>query len=130
MNFGNLATALKLAGYFICPKLMKVFGIKLLDKESYDFFQIALVEKMKTRERDGIVRNDMIQLMLEAKKGKLVYDNEDSNADEFATVEESHIGKSKVSRNWDEIDLAAQCFIFFLAGFDTVSINLFSKNLS
>ncbi|KAL7019935.1 hypothetical protein ACKWTF_011309 [Chironomus riparius] len=122
MNFGNIATALKMLGYFICPTLMSGLGIKLLDKESCDFFQIALIETMRNRERLRIVRNDMINLMLEAKKGKLVYNNnEDSSADGFATVEESHVGKSKVNRKWEELDLAAQCFIFFIAGFDPVS---------
>ncbi|XP_070502406.1 probable cytochrome P450 9f2 [Chironomus tepperi] len=121
MNFSSPLMGLKLVGYFTSPKLMKTLGISLLDKEGCDFFQGALIDTMRTREKLGIVRKDMIHLMLEAKKGKLVHSSEESNNDGYATVEESHVGKSKVSRQWEELDLAAQCFIFFLAGFDTVA---------
>lgn len=34
------------------------------------------------------------------------------------------MGKSSVKRQWDDEDLAAQCFIFFLAGFDTVATTM------
>lgn len=121
MNFSSPLMGLKLVGYFTSPKMMKALGISLLDKESCDFFQGALIDTMRTREKLRIVRNDMINLMLEAKKGKLVHSNEDTKNDGFATVEESNVGRSKVTRKWEEMDLAAQCFIFFLAGFDTVS---------
>ncbi|CAG9808691.1 unnamed protein product [Chironomus riparius] len=122
-NFASLKVGLKFAGYLAFPGLMKALKIKLLDKESCDFFKEAIIETMRTREKLGIVRKDMINLMLEAKKGKLVHNNnnEDSSIDGFATVEESHVGQSQVTRKWDEMDLAAQCFIFFLAGFDTVA---------
>uniref|UniRef100_A0A1B0D3B3 Cytochrome P450 n=1 Tax=Phlebotomus papatasi TaxID=29031 RepID=A0A1B0D3B3_PHLPP len=42
----------------------------------------------------------------------------------FATVEESNIGKREPKKNLQEDDIAAQCFIFFFAGFDTVSTAL------
>ena len=126
MNFANIKTAFKFAGFFISPKFMNAFGIKLLDKKVCDFFHIYLIDTMRNREKLGIVRNDMINLMLEAKKGKLVHNNnnEDSSIDGFATVEESHVGRIKLTRQWDEQDLAAQCFIFFLARLDTVNLNL------
>lgn len=102
---------------------MKALKINLLDKESCDFFEQAIYETFKTREKHGIVRHDMIHLMLEARKGKLSHNNnmEDKIVDGFATVEESQMGKAQSGRNWEDSDLAAQCFIFFLAGFDTVA---------
>lgn len=120
MNIETLVFGLRLAGYFACPKLMKAFGIRLCDNESCNFFESALIETMRNREKLGIVRKDMINLMLEAKKGKLRHENEDFGNDGFATVEESNMGQQQVNRKWEEIDLAAQCLIFFLAGFDTV----------
>lgn len=122
MNFTGIKTGLKMAGYFVFPKLMKYLKIRLLDKDGCDFFENVFYDTIKTREKLGIVRNDMINLMLDAKKGKLAHNNNDENTvDGFATVEESHVGKSVVTRKWDDQDLAAQCFIFFLAGFDTVA---------
>lgn len=121
-NFTSGSTALKFAGYLAVPKLMKKLNINLIDKESSDFFQEAITETMKIREQKGIIRHDMINLLLQARKGQLAHNNnsEEKSTDGFATVEESDLGKSDVKRIWDDADLAAQCFIFFLAGFDTV----------
>lgn len=39
----------------------------------------------------------------------------------YATVEESHVGKSTHSRIWTDNELISQCFFFFFAAFDNVS---------
>lgn len=114
-------------GYIIFPKLMKKFGLYLMDKESTDFIHAATQETMKIREEKGIVRNDMINLLMQARKGQLTHNNyaEEKGAEGFATVEESELGQSKVKRTWDDLDITAQCLIFFLAGFDTVREEIF-----
>jgi cytochrome P450 family 9 len=62
------------------------------------------------REEQGIVRKDMIHLLMEAKKGKLTYEKEKEEkiVDGFATVEESDVGRSEVKRKWEDDDLTAQ----------------------
>lgn len=104
---------------------MEMLNIKFLDKDLYEFFDGALTDTIKERERLEIVRNDMIDLILQAKKGNLSHDDnhheEKLSSVGFATVEESDIGKNKVKRTWTDEELMAQCFIFFFAGFDTVS---------
>lgn len=121
-NFSSGKTALKFVGFLGAPGLMKLLGVNLLDKECCDFFQDAILETMKIRETKGIIRHDMINLMLQARKGQLEHGKEpdEKTTDGFATVEESEIGKTEVKRIWEDIELAAQCFVFFLAGFDTV----------
>lgn len=73
---------------------MKLFRLKVFSDEVCDFFRNLVSTTMETREREGIIRPDMIHLLMEAKKGKLKYDAEkqDEGAG-FATVEESTIGK-------------------------------------
>ena len=121
-NFANLKTALKFIGYLAIPSFMKAFGITMFGKKLEIFFQEAVHDMMKYREEQGIVRNDMINLLIQAKKGNLSHDTtEDQKVTEsFATVEESQLGKSQVKTIWDDDDLAAQCFIFFFAGFEPV----------
>lgn len=108
------------------PKFMKILGVSLIDKDINEFFKNATIDTMKFREEKGIVRHDMINLLMQAKKGQLnpnVNNNmEEKTVDGFATVEESQVGKSEVKRIWDDNDLAAQCMLFFLAGFDTVNM--------
>lgn len=122
-DFGNFKTTLKFVAYLVIPPIMRFLKISLFSKEIENFFQEAVHETMKYREEKGIVRHDMINLLMQAKKGKLSHETkaEEKIADGFATVEESQLGKAQVKRVWDDDDLAAQCFIFFFAGFDTVS---------
>jgi len=123
-NFGSLINTVKFMGYFLMPKVMHLLNVKFFDAETTEFFQAAIEETMKAREQKGIIRHDMINLLIQAKKGKLTYEKEEKEEklqDGFATVEESQVGKNQVRRKWEDDDLTAQCFIFFFAGFDTVS---------
>lgn len=126
-NFGSLLTTLKFVGYFVMPSVMHALKIKFFDTETTKFFQGAITETMKAREEKGIIRHDMINLLLQAKKGKLTHEKEDKEEklqEGFATVEESQVGKSVVGRKWEDDDLTAQCFIFFFAGLNqSLSIN-------
>lgn len=121
-NFGNFKNVLKFAGYLLAPNVMKYLNISFFDRRVNVFFQDAILDTIKVREEKGIIRHDMINLLIQAKKGRLIHDSTDEKVtDGFATVEESQMGKENVKRKWDDDDLAAQCFIFFLAGFDTVA---------
>lgn len=123
-DFSNPATGFKFLGYLLCPRIMKALKIQMLDKEGSDFFQGVFFDTIRTREEQGIVRNDMINLLLEAKKGKLVHNEkaEDNINESFANVEESNVGKSAINRKLTDHDIAAQCFAFFQAGFHPVSL--------
>lgn len=122
-NFSSVKSVFKFAGVLIVPWLMRFLGISFISKKTQQFFEEAITETIKTREAQNIVRHDMINLLMQAKKGKLKHEvkEEDSNIDGFATVEESQFGKAQNTRVWDDLDLAAQAFVFFIAGFDTVN---------
>ena len=125
-NFSSFLSSLKFAGYMLSPQFMQFFKISFFDTETSNFFKDAIQETMKYREEKGIIRHDMINLLIQAKKGNLTHSvkEEEVVTDGFATVEESSVGKSQVTRVWDDDDMAAQCFIFFFAGFDTVSATM------
>jgi cytochrome P450 family 9 len=124
-NLNNFVQTLKFVGYQISSKLMKILGIEFFDSSISRFFREATLETMKVREEKGIVRQDMINLLMEARKGKLVNNkNDEKVVDGFATVEEHNLGKANVKQTWTDEELIAQCLIFFFAGFDTVGIVL------
>lgn len=121
-DFTKFSTAIKFFGYILMAPVMRFFNVRICPKAIDTFFQEAVLETMKIREEKQIVRHDMIHLLMEANKGKLAHEPKENEktSEGFATVEESQIVKSQVKRIWDDDDIAAQCFLFFFAGFDTV----------
>lgn len=81
-------------------------------------------DTIQTRETQRIVRPDMINLLIEARKGKKNDDTSNGVIDTgFATVQESsiHTNPTKSKQELTDVDIAAQAMIFFFAGFDSVS---------
>ena len=78
------------------PYLTKLLGIKIIDSEAEIFFKNVVKETIETRDREGITRPDMIQLMMET-RGR----------------------KSGEGRELTITDMTAQAFIFFFGGFES-----------
>ncbi|XP_077285152.1 cytochrome P450 9e2-like [Arctopsyche grandis] len=107
---------MKFFAYSCIPKLMKILKIGLMRQEVADFFRHIVKHTMKTREAHNIIRPDMINLLMLAKKGNLVNDDESEHpANNIERVPK---------RIWTDDELTSQAFGFFLAGFETVSIIL------
>ncbi|XP_049948386.1 cytochrome P450 9e2-like [Schistocerca serialis cubense] len=101
------------AGYFVSPRIMQVLGIPFFDRKSVQFFRSMVRDAIQARKREGIVRPDVINLLLQARRG-------DVNSEE-----QEKIGPTKrdVMTLTDD-DIAAQALIFFFGGFENVSTAL------
>lgn len=78
----------------------QVLNIKFTRPETTDFFTKLVTESIKSREESGLERQDMMHLLMLAKKGSLTYDDSGKDLkDGFATVEESSIGMRRVKRS-------------------------------
>ncbi|XP_011150780.2 cytochrome P450 9e2-like [Harpegnathos saltator] len=80
------------------PRLGKLLGITIFSPASSQFFKRIVAETIRVRKEQGIVRPDMIHLLMQAQ------DKEGPSVHEF-TLD----------------DIVAQALIFFLAGFDTTA---------
>ncbi|XP_017770134.1 PREDICTED: cytochrome P450 9e2-like [Nicrophorus vespilloides] len=121
-DFTSFIKNLKFFLYILMPKISKVINITLFNEKVSNFFKNLVKETIKLREENGIVRPDMLNLMMEARKGRLKHEEANFNDTGFATVEESHIGKMQMKKHEiTDIDITAQALIFFFAGFDTSS---------
>ncbi|XP_032683015.1 cytochrome P450 9e2-like [Odontomachus brunneus] len=78
------------------PWLARIFNVKIIHEKIVNFFQDLVESTIKTRDEKGIVRPDMLQLMMEGRK---------KDGREVMTIE----------------DMTCQAFIFFFGGFDTTS---------
>lgn len=124
-KFDRLSAALRLTLSRMMPGLMKRLGFELFEYKVKKFFQSTVLGTMKIRKEKNIVRHDMINLMMQARTGHLRYDEgSQKETDGFATVQESDYGKGRVKREWSDDEIVAQCFGFFLGGFDTTSNTL------
>uniref|UniRef100_A0A182J4W3 Uncharacterized protein n=1 Tax=Anopheles atroparvus TaxID=41427 RepID=A0A182J4W3_ANOAO len=89
------------------PNVARKLGTRITLPDVEDFFLNIVRETVDFREKNNVQRNDFMNLLLQIKnKGKL--------DDAIASV-----GKGEVGMTLNE--LAAQVFIFFLAGFETSS---------
>lgn len=87
------------------------------------YFKKLIKQSISYREKNNIIRPDMIHLLLEARKGNLKFE-EDSNLDNtFSALSENALGRNSTlqKRNISDEDIAAQALIFFFAGYETVA---------
>ncbi|XP_037941197.1 probable cytochrome P450 9f2 [Teleopsis dalmanni] len=83
--------------------IMKFLKIELFDKKFSDYFMNLVLGTMKYRVEHNISRPDMINMLMEAR----------------GLIKSEH---PKVNREWTDVDMVAQCFFFFLAGFETSAV--------
>ncbi|XP_055301572.1 probable cytochrome P450 9f2 [Sitodiplosis mosellana] len=123
---GKIMNALRLLLIRAFPDLMRALNVELFRSDIKQFFKSMVLDTMEEREVKNIERPDMINIMMQVRSGKLKHDHDESNDNDtgFATVEESNIGKHQVNRTYTDDEIIAQCFVFFLAGFDTISTSL------
>lgn len=105
------------------PKLATKLNIKFMSDKLSNFFKSLIVDTMNERESKHIYRPDMINIIMQVRKGSLNKDGQDEKPDEnesFATVTEFS-SKADAKNEWSDDELVAQCLLFFLAGFETSS---------
>lgn len=108
-NFSGLQ-GLKFFGYSSCPTLMKFFKIQLFEDHVVKFFRDLVTTTINEREKNHIVRTDMINLLMQAKKGGISNQDFDAKYDDagFATVTENKMKKvsdPKYTEKISEYDL-------------------------
>lgn len=86
--------SIKSMGFFIIPKIMRFFKVRMFSAEEIRFFYNIVSSTIEFREKHNVIRPDLIHLLMEAKKGKLKYEDSGKIDDTgFATVTESDVGK-------------------------------------
>lgn len=86
------------------PKLSRTLRIKLISDEVESFFMQAVNDTFEHRIKNNIKRHDFVDLLIDLRNEKKSNSEADSHLDGLSMNE-----------------IAAQCFVFFLAGFETSS---------
>lgn len=108
----NFARRIRNIIFFAIPRNILIFlGVKQTDREIENFFMNVVKDTIEYREKNNVQRKDFLQLLIQLKNQGSV-DEDDEN---FG-IEQTPISKVQtLTLN----QLAAQCFVFFLAGFET-----------
>ncbi|CAH0564136.1 unnamed protein product [Brassicogethes aeneus] len=121
-NFTSYLLLIKFMILSIMPTVAKIFKLGVFSQSVATFFRSTIKETIEVREKNNIVRPDMINLLMEARKGNQIDDDDNVTDTSFASVEESLTAKQKeVKQQLTDDDITAQALIFFLGGFDSVS---------
>uniref|UniRef100_A0A182K3B0 Uncharacterized protein n=1 Tax=Anopheles christyi TaxID=43041 RepID=A0A182K3B0_9DIPT len=107
----NVSTMIKIILVMMGRKISSKFTLKITDDDVESFFMKLVRETVEYREANNVKRNDFMNLLLQIKNTGALWEGE-----------EEHIGKGEVGMTMNE--LAAQVFIFFLAGFETSSTTM------
>ncbi|KAL3273297.1 hypothetical protein HHI36_014750 [Cryptolaemus montrouzieri] len=117
----SLSGRLKALLLIFFPKFFKILKLPAVPVKVTSFFKTIITGTIALREKENIIRPDLIHLMIEAKKGKLFHDIQQTKDTGFATVEEIKDSRSIATLELTDDVITAQALIFFLAGFETSS---------
>lgn len=98
-NFSG-ARSLRLLMVRTFPLLSKILNVKLFDDRISDFYKNVVTTTIAARKAKGIVRPDMLQLMMQAR----------DNSEKIKLTDD---------------DMTAHAFIFYFGGFDTASLLMY-----
>nr|UYU26127.1 cytochrome P450 9Z4 [Propylea japonica] len=120
-NFTGIKTLFVILFYQFAPRLAAFLRIPLIDFKVQDFFTNLVGDSIEMRKTENLKRNDVIGILLDTQKGELKSEK-DTEIEEagFAAVEE-HLKGKEIKRDLSLFDIAAQTFLFFIAGFEGVS---------
>ncbi|KAJ8913633.1 hypothetical protein NQ315_007350 [Exocentrus adspersus] len=93
----------------VFPKIARALHIMATPNDTSDFFRKVVEDTITYRWKNNVTRNDFLQLLLEL-------------MDKNATTKNGIKGSDSQNLTMDEA--AAQCFVFFIAGFETSSTTM------
>ncbi|CAB3380244.1 Hypothetical predicted protein [Cloeon dipterum] len=107
------------------PEVVKFFDFEWFERSMVDFFCNLLKEMMDSRKKTGQTRKDFLQLMVELKeKGSVTSDNaeDEKESKKLSGFEDSQPTQGKF--DFSDVDIYAQAFAFFVAGFENSSTQI------
>lgn len=94
--------------FFLCifsSNIAKFLNIQLWSHQQLDYFSSLVLDGMKHRVEHNILRPDMINMLMEARGVGVDGSSKDN----------------KKTHEWSDIEIVAQCFLFFVAGFESTA---------
>ncbi|XP_065214850.1 probable cytochrome P450 6a13 isoform X2 [Planococcus citri] len=117
----------------ISTSMIKRLKLHFFDEGTCNYFQKIVKDMVKYREENNITRGDFLDILIAMKNHKELEKLKDQQDEADLAKFMAQIGNKKTIKNDVEMSielLAAQCFIFFLGGFEggssTIMLTLFA----
>ncbi|CAG2061241.1 unnamed protein product, partial [Timema podura] len=119
MTDPNSEVSIKLALAFFVPSIVHTFKLRVFDGSIAIFVRKTLWDNVEYREKNGIVRHDFVDLLMQIKNsGEVIDDNEN---DHNIKENDSLTNENNKVKKLEGDDFVAQAFVFLAAGFETSS---------
>lgn len=99
---------------FIFPEFFNIFKMKTISDHVTNFFLNTTRDIVKYREENNIVRNDLMQLLIQLKNEGQIGEHDSETSQHSSS---SSLSRETLSTN----QIAAQAFVFLVAGYETSS---------
>jgi len=117
--------AVKNAISLCIPEVLDIFKVPVTRSDVTDFFMNVVNETVKYRETNNVVRKDFMHLLIQLKNNIKISDEESAGSLKNGVHQENgSVNQSEAGKTLSIQELAAQAFVFFLAGFETSSTTL------
>ncbi|KAF5271173.1 hypothetical protein FQR65_LT17688 [Abscondita terminalis] len=105
---------------FLFPTISKFLKLRVSPVATGNFFRRIIRNTLRLRESGELVRSDIVHLLMEARKGSNLYEEDHLPDSGLAAVKEINADK-KPKLELSDDDITAQALIFIFGGFDTSS---------
>ncbi|XP_045464627.1 cytochrome P450 9e2-like [Harmonia axyridis] len=121
LDFTSIRLKIAFCIYQVSPKLASILKIPIITKKVQDFFINLVKDTLRMREEKNIKRPDVLGLLLDARKGQLDTKEDQEEEDGGFAVVKEQLEMKTLNCELTDLDIAAQAFLFFLAGFEGVA---------
>jgi cytochrome P450 family 9 len=99
----------------VFPRLYRLLGLKLVTDDGIRMGQEIVVDAIKYREENNIVRPDVLHLLMEVKKGNLKYEETVETEDNSFSAHKEYITDAHTTKApiWTEPDIIAQGLVIY-----------------
>ncbi|GFT96179.1 cytochrome P450 3A8 [Nephila pilipes] len=103
----------------LCPILMKIFRMKLLNPETTGFYRNIIIQVLEERKNTSLIFDDFLQVLLDAEESNNNGEDAICEKGSCQTKVNTSVKAQKKGLSYDE--LVSQCVTFFIAGFDATT---------
>lgn len=100
--------------------LFQFLGLEVVEKNIQSFFYNIVEDTIKMRKSGNSKRQDVIGVLMDGHKNLVNEKDTEDEKGSFAVVQE-HLQSKGIKEDLSTMDIAAQTFLFFFAGFEAVS---------